>query len=248
MATTVRATLPAVTKPEPESTQIGAVPALGIWTAAWVLGLLVISPIVLVALGAKLGDDLTVPQLAAATAGTWVVFVVALRLASSKFGRNDMVIDYGVQFRPIDLVGVPIGIAMQLAVIPLVYRPLRWMWPSTFSADEVERRATELVDSAGDRWLWLLVLIVVVGAPIIEELVYRGLLQRAAVVAVGRPAAWLLASLWFAIIHFSPVEYPGLFLAGLAFGVGVLLTGRIGMGIVTHMAFNAAGMAVVLWW
>ena len=29
--------------------------------------------------------------------------------------------------------------------------------------------------------------------------------------------------------------------------VGVTLTGRIGPGMVTHLAFNATGLAVVLW-
>jgi len=155
--------------------------------------------------------------------------------------------DAAVAFRPVDLAGMPLGIGLQIGRIPLMYLPLRALWPTTFSTDEVEQRANDLVDRAGDRWAWLLVVVVVIGAPIIEELVYRGLLQRSISRSVGVSSGLLLTSMWFALIHPSAVEWPGLLVAGLAFGAGVVITGRIGMGIVTHMAFNAAGLAVLYW-
>ena len=82
-----------------------------------------------------------------------------------------------------------------------------------------------------------------VGAPIVEELVYRGLLQRSFVGARSARCrrCWRGAA-WFAIIHFRPVEYPGLFVAGLVFGMCAITTGRLGMSIVTHVAFNATGL------
>jgi membrane protease YdiL (CAAX protease family) len=222
--------------------------AVGTWGASWVLGMLVLGPLAIVAMGAELGDDLTVPQLAAATAMGWAAFAAALVLASRRAGTSNFVHDYAVSFRPIDLVGIPVGIVLQVVVIPLMYRPLRALWPTTFSTEEVEQRANELVDRAGDHWAWLLVVVVVIGAPVIEELVYRGLLQRSLSRTVGLPSGLLLTSLWFALIHPSAVEWPGLMVAGLAFGAGVALTGRIGMGFATHTAFNAAGLAVIYWW
>lgn len=222
--------------------------AIGTWGASWALGMLVLGPLAIVAMGADLGDDLTVPQLAVATAVGWVALCGALVLASQRAGTADFRRDYAVAFRPIDLVGIPIGIVLQIGVIPLMYRPLRAVWPTTFSTEEVEERANDLVNRAGDRWAWLLVVVVVIGAPVIEELVYRGLLQRSISRTVGLTSGLLLTSLWFALIHPSAVEWPGLIVAGLAFGVGVVLTGRIGMGIATHMAFNAAGLAVIYWW
>jgi len=218
------------------------------WVASWAVGMLVLGPLVIVAMGAELGDDLTIPQLAAATAAGWTAFVGALVIASRRAGTAHFRRDYAVGFRPIDLVGIPCGIALQLAVIPLMYRPLRALWPTTFSTEDVEQRANDLVDRAGDRWAWLLVLVVVIGAPVIEELVYRGLLQRSISRTVGLPSGLLLTSLLFALIHPSAVEWPGLVVVGLAFGIGVVLTGRIGMGIAMHIAFNAAGLAVIYWW
>jgi len=202
--------------------------------------------LVLLAMGADV-DDLTTAQSSAAVAAGWVVFLVALVFTSRSFGTGAMLADYGARFRPIDLLGVPAGIVAQLVVLPGLYWPLQQLWPATFDSAEVEERATELVDKATGGWIWLLAATVIVGAPIVEELVYRGLLQRSLGARLGRWVAWPLVAAWFALIHFSPVEIPGLFVAGLLFGLGVVLTGRIGPGLAAHLGFNAAGVAVVLW-
>ena len=58
--------------------------------------------------------------------------------------------------------------------------------------------------------------------------------------------AWLVASAWFAVIHFRPVEYPGLFAFGLVAGACLLVTGRLGMSIATHVAFNVTGLLLAV--
>ncbi len=88
----------------------------------------------------------------------------------------------------------------------------------------------------------MLVLLVVVGAPLIEEFVYRGLLQRSIAARISAPVALVLGSAWFALIHFRPVEYPGLFIAGMVFGGCLMVTGRLGTAITAHAAFNLAGL------
>jgi len=230
----------------PTPATIGVAPALGTWSIAWLIGAIAVTPALVAAAGGSLGDDLTIPQLALATAGMWTVFLGALALASRRFGSGDVRADLAVSFRPIDLVGVPIGLATQFALIPLLYWPLRELWPDTFDAQRIEERAQELADKAGGVNTVLLVLMVVVGAPIVEELVYRGLVQRSLSNAVGAASGLILASLLFSLIHFSPVEYPGLFVAGLVFGACLTVTGRLGPAIVTHAAFNAAGLVMVL--
>ena len=225
---------------------IGVGQALGTWSAAWIGGTLLAAPAMIALLGASLGDDLTIPQLAAASAATWAVMIAALVVASRRFGTGDVLADYGASFRLIDLVGIPLGIATQLAFVPALYVPLRGLWPDTFSDEQIEERAQDLANRAGGWLTVLLVLVVVVGAPLVEEFVYRGLLQRSVSGAVGVGFGLVSTSAWFALVHFSPVEYPGLFLAGLVFGGCVALTGRIGPAIVTHAAFNATGLIVVL--
>lgn len=228
----------------PASIPVG--PAAGTWAIGWVLGAIVVTPILVAAMGAELGDDLTIPQLLVVALGGWTVFVVALAFASRRFGTRDFMADYAARFRPVDLVGIPVGVVTQLLLIPALYLPLRALWSDAFSNERLEQRAQELADRAGGFSAVLLVLIVVVGAPIVEELVYRGLLQRSLAGVVGAGWALTATAAWFSLIHLSPVEYPGLFLAGLVFGAGVVLTDRIGPAIVTHAAFNATGIIVVL--
>ncbi len=236
------------TRRGPDRPVIGVGPAVGTWAFGWGVGSVIAAPVIIVLLGASLGDDLTISQLAAASAATWAVMVLALASASRRFGTGDVLDDYAARFRPIDLVGVPLGVATQFLFVPWLYVPLRGIWPSTFSDERIEERAQELADKAGGWTTVLLVLVVVVGAPIVEEFVYRGLLQRSASKVIGAGVALVSTSAWFALVHFSPVEYPGLFLAGLVFGACVVATGRIGPAIVTHAAFNAAGLVVVLDW
>ena len=127
----------------------------------------------------------------------------------------------------------------------MVYLPLQGIWPDTFSTDRLEQRARDLYDHASGAGVLLLVLAVVIGAPIVEELVYRGLLQGS--VTRGRREWWGVIGIaaLFALIHFQPVEIPGLFSIGLVLGACALLTRRLGLGVVTHMAFNATGLLMV---
>lgn len=220
-------------------------PAIATWAAGWVVGTFV-SVSLVSALTNTDADDLTITQLVISAASAWVVMLLALKLASSRFGSGRPAADYGFRFQPIDLVGVPLGVLTQIVAIPLLYTPLQHWWPETFANDELEKRARDLVDSAGGWSTVVLAVVVIAGAPLVEELVYRGLLQRSMAGLVGPWPALVLTALWFALIHFSPIEIPGLLLAGLVFGGCVVVTKRIGTSIVTHAAFNAAGLLLAL--
>jgi membrane protease YdiL (CAAX protease family) len=133
----------------------------------------------------------------------------------------------------------------QLVLLRALYWPLQRAWPDTFGNRELERNARELYDRAHGGWIAVLVFVVVVGAPLVEELVYRGLLQGAARRALNDVLAVVVVAAFFALIHFRPVEYPGLFLFGLVLGACALATNRLGMGIVAHMSFNATALIMV---
>jgi len=186
---------------------------------------------------------------------TWVIGLVALALwspllgvlamLSRRMGSGNFMRDYSFGFKAIDLAGVPIGVASQLLLVNLVYWPLRGLFPSTFNAEEVEDRARGLYDRAEGAWIVVLVLVVVVGAPIVEELVYRGFIHGSLRGRFGDGLALLGAAVWFTLIHFTPVEYPGLFAFAVVLGLCFHGTGRLGTAIVAHMAFNATGLILV---
>ena len=216
--------------------------ALG-WAGAWLIG-----NVVAAAVFAASGHD-TVAEagpgwLAVSSLGLWVPMVVMAVGLGRKYGRGDLVADYGVSLRPVDLVGIPVGVLTQLVLVPLVYLPLRHFWPATFSSDRLEERARDLWDNAHGAGLALLVVVVVVGAPMVEELVYRGLLQGALTRRLDDMVGLVLAALWFAGIHLQPVEFPGLFVVGLVLGACMWRTGRLGMPLLAHVAFNATGLAL----
>lgn len=191
------------------------------------------------------GELRSIGVLALALAASWVAYSAGLWWASHTAGSRDLRQDYRWRWSWADLGAVPVGIVAQLVIVPGVYVPLRRVWPEVFSSDRLEENARRLVESASGMWIVVLVLLVVVGAPLVEEFVYRGLLQRSIATQVSAPVALLVGSGWFALIHFRPVEFPGLFVAGLIFGGCLMVTDRLGTAIAAHAAFNMAGLAQV---
>ncbi|MFM2077139.1 MAG: hypothetical protein RJA49_1029 [Actinomycetota bacterium] len=181
---------------------------------------------------------------AVAVAG-WIPLLVALYTAGRRWGVGSFAEDWGLSFKPADVWGVPVGVITQLVLVPLVYWPLRAIWPATFSQDRLQQRAKDLYAHASGAGVLLLVVVVVVGAPLVEELVYRGLLQGAFTRRIHEVAGVVVVALWFAVVHFQPVETPGLFVVGLVLGSCALFTRRLGLGVIAHMSFNATGLVLV---
>lgn len=80
-------------------------------------------------------------------------------------------------------------------------------------------------------------------APIVEELVFRGLLQRPLERRWGPALGIALAALLFAAVHLLPWVMPLHFVLGLLFGWTVYAARSIWAGVILHAANNA--LAVV---
>ncbi len=219
--------------------------AVATWVAAFVIGQLA-SSVIVGASGADDFDSIPIPTLFAGVAATWVAYLVGMWAASQRSGSGDFVEDYRVRFATIDLLGLPIGVLTQLVLVPLLYLPLSELWPDTFSDERLSENAEKLVDRANGASMVLLVLMVCLFAPVVEELVYRGLLQGSLAARFDQVVALVVTAAWFAVIHFRPVEYPGLFLFGLVAGAGLMFTGRLGLPILAHVAFNLTGLLLAL--
>jgi len=141
--------------------------------------------------------------------------------------------------------GIPLGMASQLLLVVLVTLPFQWMFPSLFNKEAVEKRANDLFDAAQGGWIVLLIVVVIICAPLIEEIVYRGFIQHNLAVAYGARISLLLASFWFAAVHLQLAEFPGLFAFALVLGVCFSRTKRLGLSIVTHVSFNATALTVM---
>ena len=239
------------TRVDPDQTGIDLGQAAVVWLVTWIVGNLVGASVV-GSTGYSSVTEAPVWVTMVLAVGLWAPMLIGLWLLSSRFGRvrfgrGRFADQYGLRFKVVDLIGVPVGVLSQLVVLRLVYWPLERAWPQTFSRTRVERNARDLYDRAHGGWLIGLVAIVVIGAPFVEELMYRGLLQGAAVRRLNDTAAVVAVAAFFALIHFRWVELPGLFVFGLILGTCALRTGRLGMGIAAHMAFNATGLLLVAW-
>jgi membrane protease YdiL (CAAX protease family) len=192
-------------------------------------------------------DDVLTPIWVIGISGLsmWTTYLVVVSAISRRYGSGDVVTDYRIRFAWGDLWGIPLGIASQFLLVTAVTYPLTKLFPDQFSAEEVEKRARELADAASGGWVVVLFLVVVIGAPVVEEIVYRGLLQQGLERSINPKIALVVTAAIFAAIHLQPIEFPGLFAFALVLGWAYHKTQRLGLPIIAHMAFNACGLLVV---
>jgi membrane protease YdiL (CAAX protease family) len=83
---------------------------------------------------------------------------------------------------------------------------------------------------------------VAVLAPLTEELLFRGLLQKSLSHRMPHLAAIGIAGLVFAAIHLDLYAFPALFVMGASFGYIYYRTGSLRVNIVLHMVNNGAAL------
>ena len=90
----------------------------------------------------------------------------------------------------------------------------------------------------------LLFVTIAVVAPLLEEILFRGLLQNGLSKRLPVWAAIALSALVFGAMHMDLYAMPPLVLMGAIFGVIYHLTGSLRVTIVLHMINNAAALAL----
>jgi membrane protease YdiL (CAAX protease family) len=219
---------------------------LGVWTASYAIAIILTS-LILVLTGNTDKPSGAEPNwfLGVTAVFLWGPFVGGLIMVSRRVGSGSLMKDFFVSFRLVDLVGVPIGVISQVFLVGLVTWPFRVLFPEKFDVENVEKRARDLFNNAQGVWLGVLIIVVVFGAPVVEELVYRGLIQGHLRRSINQYAALLITAVWFAGIHLQVVEFPGLFAFALVLGTCFHFTNRLGMSVLAHVAFNATGLVLV---
>ena len=215
-----------------------------VWSLTYIFAN-VCGSVVISVLGYAGADVVPTWVLALSALTLWGPYVGALLWVSKRNGSGSFIQDFALRFQARDLWGIPLGMASQLLLVVLVTLPFQWMFPSLFNREAVEKRANDLFDAAQGGWIVLLIVVVIICAPLIEEIVYRGFIQHNLAVAYGARISLLLASLWFAAVHLQLAEFPGLFAFALVLGVCFSRTKRLGLSIVTHVSFNATALTVM---
>jgi membrane protease YdiL (CAAX protease family) len=161
--------------------------------------------------------------------------------------------DWGFDFKWIDL-----GIGLGAAMIGLAAAGVAGLVASELVdlTDDASADNTQfLTDAEGTPWLYLILFLVVVGAPFSEELLFRGLTLRAIEKRLGSAAAVIGSSIIFTVPHWIGSDWRGtlvlfasIFAVGLVLAVTAVMTRRLGAPILAHMIFNSVGAAGALGW
>ncbi|MBU6243852.1 MAG: CPBP family intramembrane metalloprotease [Actinomycetales bacterium] len=112
------------------------------------------------------------------------------------------------------------------------------------SAGEV---AVDFRDSGSEISVIAFALVVAIGAPLMEELAFRGLFYSA-LRKRGVGTGWTIAitAVSFAAFHFEPIRLPILLAMGVVLGVLRWRTRGIGAPFVAHVMVNAPGAVLIV--
>lgn len=229
---------------EPVASRLPGLPSMGIALTSFALGV-GLSYAVLEILRAEgkpggVGAELVLSELA-----LWAPLVAACLWVSTRRGQRSLVRDFGLRFRPIDIgLGLAGSIAARstesVAILPV----------SVFHASYHGPSESVFQKFLAGSWGWVvLALVVCVGAPLVEELFFRGLIQTRLVGRVGPVVGIGITSVLFGAAHLigwvGPITLVyalGIAGGGVALGTIRHITGRLGTSMVAHSLFNAQAL------
>ena len=160
--------------------------------------------------------------------------------------------DWKFRFKWADLgIGLGIGVGCLVAaglVSTLVTRLV------DLGVDESASNTSIVSDNSGSPWLWGVALVVIIGAPLTEELLFRGLVLQTVAKDFGKIAGIVVSTIAFTLPHALPgatfgessVLLATIFTIGLIFAVATVIFDRLGPAIIGHFVFNAFGFGATL--
>lgn len=170
-------------------------------------------------------------------AGLWLGMAATMLFAIARQPGGSLRSEFGLDFKPIDAaVGFVAGVGSQLVLVPLVYLP--WLLLDDDFSKRLDEPAKELTNVADGSGYIVLSLLIAIGAPLIEELFFRGLLQRSLLRHLKPAVAIGITAVLFGLAHQTLITVPGLTAFGVVVGVLAYRTGRLGPAIATHFFFN----------
>ena len=211
------------------------------------------------AMGEPMGGDLSIQaSLIGNVIGDVLVVAVVLAVAHHGFQLGIM---RGLGFTGRRWIADSVrGVMGALAVFPVCFG-VGWLARAVLVPEAYQSRHVilEFLDApdAGAGWKLLAVFVALVAAPVVEELVFRGIIQSALAKAF-KSKWWAIAvsSIIFAAVH---LRFPGeapyvqgleqllpLFVLAVVLGYNYERTGRLWASILIHLLFNGINLAVVL--
>ena len=193
------------------------------------------------------GGPLPVAVTAADLIGLWIGLVGAAVWWSRVHGTGSLVRDYGYRVGAWWDVpaGIALGLACQYGLVPLLYLPFEQL--DSKLAHQLSQPTQKTVGAAHTSLpIVALFILLAVGAPLVEELFFRGLLLRS-LAGWANPLVGIVGSgVLFGLAHFEKLQFAGLALFGIVLGAVAWRLRRLGPTIAAHMTFNAVAVATVV--
>lgn len=187
-------------------------------------------------------DDLPLSATLALAIPGWLGFAAPLPFIARMYGPG-IVRLIGLRVKARDAVWALLGVAIQVVAVPGLYALLVALVPET----DVSGPARQVIERASDPLgIVCLVLLVGIGAPLFEEIFFRGLTLRMMERRVGTTYAVLGSSVFFAATHLQPLQFPGLVLIGVVCAVCTVRSGRLGPAIWVHLGFNLTSVVLII--
>jgi membrane protease YdiL (CAAX protease family) len=167
------------------------------------------------------------------TMAVWQLATVALTLVASAMLGGRMRDVLALQAPAGGFKQYALGIALTIAAEAAIWLVGLWLQPET-SADQ---SSTLLF---GNQW-WLALLVVGIGAPFAEELLFRGfLLSALAKTWLGFWSASLISTTWWTLLHAgtAPANFLAVFPMGLLYSWQLRRSGSLRVPIVCHAVYN----------
>lgn len=190
--------------------------------------------------------------IATSLVGLWVGFFLGPFVASKARGTGRFLADLGVRFRPIDLLGIVIGVGSQF-VLDALYAPF------ITHLKDFTAPTQKLVGGSHGWGYAVIAVLTVCGAPFFEEILFRGLAFKALARlftprqlgpsrrrAAGVVAAVVVDGLLFGLAHWEPLQFAGLAAFGMVLALISYRTDRLGMNMVAHASFNLVAVLALL--
>ncbi|MEE8457429.1 MAG: CPBP family intramembrane glutamic endopeptidase [Acidimicrobiia bacterium] len=181
--------------------------------------------------------------------GAQVAFSLAMVwFLSRSRGSGSLAADVGLIVKPSDWWGVFAGMGLQVAIAIMTAPIIVWFWPDgppTQGVAGVAESSETFMEQVA------VLAVVAVGAPIIEEIIFRGMLLSILSRSLSMWPAILISAAIFSAVHLLDPDaravVPGLFLLGIALGWVTRRRGDLSLAIAMHSGINLLAAITLLY-
>jgi membrane protease YdiL (CAAX protease family) len=193
------------------------------------------------------GSELNVLTFTASFAGQAGGNLIVMWILSIRSGTGSFRRDYGLTIEIGHWWGIPAGFGLQIVVVLVTAPLLRLLFPEGAPQQGVasitEGTTTVLEGIA-------IVLMVGVAAPVVEEILFRGMLLSRLVRSMRTRWAIVIQALVFAGIHLldpsAIAALPGLFIIGVVLGYAALRSRNLSLPILIHAGVNLTAAVLLI--